>query len=62
MLLMHGRCDTDILKMCMKKSNADFLTILQGFDLHIVGVYCKPCLQPISCFTCKNITFKRLFW
>ena len=27
-----------------------FLTNLQGFDLHIAGVYCKSCLQPISCF------------
>ena len=26
------------------------LTNLLGFDLHIAGVYCKPCLQPISCF------------
>ena len=41
----------------MKKYNAEkkFLTILQSFDLHICGgggwggVYCKPCLQPISC-------------
>ena len=37
----------------MKKYNAEknFLTILQSFDLHIWGggVYCKPCLQPISC-------------
>ena len=24
-----------------------FLTNLQGFDLHIALVYCKPCLQPI---------------
>ena len=29
-----------------------FLTNLQGFDLHIAGVYCKPCLQPISCLSC----------
>ena len=29
----------DILKMCMKKFNAEkyFLTNLQGFDLHIAG-------------------------
>ena len=31
-----------------------FLTKLQVFDLHIGGggggVYCKLCLQPISCF------------
>ena len=38
---MHGRYDTDILKMCMKKFNAEkiFLTNLQGFDLHLRGVY-----------------------
>ena len=50
---MHGRYGTDILKMCMKKFNAEifFLTNLQGFVLHIAGgVYCKLCLQPISCF------------
>ena len=27
-----------------------FLTNIQGFDLHLTGVYCKPCLQPISCY------------
>ena len=26
-----------------------FLTNLPDFDLHFAGVYCKPCLQPISC-------------
>ena len=38
---MHGRYVTDILKMCMKKFNAEkyFLTNLQGFDLHIAGGY-----------------------
>ena len=38
---MHGRYVTDILKMCMKKRNAEqiFLTNLQGFDLHIAGGY-----------------------
>ena len=47
---MHGRYVTDILKMCMKKFNADFFgTNLQGFDLHIAGVYCKHCFEPISC-------------
>ena len=37
---MHGRYVTDILKMCMKKFNAEkyFLTNLQGFDLHIAGL------------------------
>ena len=36
---MHGRYVTDILKMFMKKFNAEeiFLTNLQGFDLHIAG-------------------------
>ena len=36
---MHGRYVTDILKMCMKKFNAEkfFLTNLQGFGLHIAG-------------------------
>ena len=37
---MHGRYVTDILKMCMKKFNAEkkyLLTNLQGFDLHIAG-------------------------
>ena len=36
---MHGRYVTDILKMCMKKFNAEkiILTNLQGFDLHIAG-------------------------
>ena len=36
---MHGRYVTDILKMCMKKFNAEkkFLINLQGFDLHIAG-------------------------
>ena len=46
---MHVRYVTDILKMCMKKFNAYFFINLQGFVLHIVGVYCKHCLQPISC-------------
>ena len=34
-----GRYVTDILKMCMKKFNAEkyLLTNLQGFDLHFVG-------------------------
>ena len=49
---MHGRYVTGILKMCMKKFIAEnvILTNLQDFHLHIAGVYCKPCLQPISCF------------
>ena len=49
--LMHGRYVTGILNMCTKKLNAEqiILTHLQGFGLHIAGVYCKPCLQPISC-------------
>ena len=50
---------TDILKMCMKKFNAEkyFFTNLQGFNLHIAwGVYCKPCLQPISCLNCTWMT------
>ena len=37
---MHDRYVTDILKMCMKKINAEkniFLTNLQGFDLHSAG-------------------------
>ena len=37
---MYGRFVTDILKMCMKKFNAEyffFWTNLQGFDLHIAG-------------------------
>ena len=48
---MHGRYDTDILNMCMKKFNAEkiILTNVQRFDLHTTGVFCKPCLQPISC-------------
>ena len=33
--------------LMLKKKN---LTNLQGFDLHTAGVYCKPCLQPISCY------------
>ena len=38
---MHGRYVKDILKMCMKKFNAEklFLTNLQGFDLHLAGGY-----------------------
>ena len=34
---MHGRYVTDILKMCMKKFNAEKIIFdnLQGFDLHI---------------------------
>ena len=46
-LLMHGRYVTDILKMCMKKFNAekkDFWTNLQGFDLHIAGGILKALL------------------
>ena len=41
----------DILKMCMKKFTAEKKIIDKfiGFDMHIAGVYCKPCLQPISC-------------
>ena len=56
---MHNRYFTDILKMCMKKLMLKnyFLTNLQGFDLHFVGVYCKPCLQPISCFFILFILF-----
>ena len=36
---MHGRYVKDILKMCMKKFNAEklFLTNLQGFDLQLAG-------------------------
>ena len=36
---MHGKYVTDILKMCMKKFDAEifFLTSLQDFDLHIAG-------------------------
>ena len=36
---MYDRYITDILKMCMKKFNAEknVLTNLQGFDLHIAG-------------------------
>ena len=36
---MHGRYVLDILKMCMKKFNAEkiFLTNLQGFDLYVAG-------------------------
>ena len=36
---MHGKYVKDILKMCMKKFNAEklFLTDLQGFDLHLAG-------------------------
>ena len=46
---MHGRYVTDVLKICMKKFNGEkyFLTKKTSFDLHIAGVYCKPCLQPI---------------
>ena len=38
---MHDRDVTDILKMCMKKFNAEkyFLTNLQDFDLHFAGGY-----------------------
>ena len=48
---MHGRYFTDILKMCVKKLNAEkiILANLEGFDLRIGGIYCKPCLQPVSC-------------
>ena len=48
---VHDRYVTYILKMCMKKFNAEKnLKNLQGFDMHIIArVYCKPCLQPISC-------------
>ena len=49
---MHGRYVTDILKMCMKKLNAEKIIVwtnLQGFDLHIAGCILKPSLQPISC-------------
>ena len=51
---MHGMYVTDILKMCMKKFNVEkiFFDKFTGFDLHIAGVYCKPCLQPISCSIC----------
>ena len=44
---MHGRYVTDILKMCMKKFNADkniFLTNLPGIDLHIAGGILKALL------------------
>ena len=45
-LLMHGRYVTDILKMCMKKFNAEkkIWTNLQGFDLHIAGGILKALL------------------
>ena len=38
--LMHDRYVTDILKMCMKKFNAEkknFLPNLPDFDLHFAG-------------------------
>ena len=45
---MHGRYVKDILKMSMKKFNAEFfiffLTNLQGFDLHIAGGILKALL------------------
>ena len=36
---MHDRYVKDILKMCMKKFNAEkiILTNLRGFDLHFAG-------------------------
>ena len=37
-----------------------FLTNLQGFDMHIAGVYCKPCLQPISCYIRKMLMNKEM--
>ena len=45
-LLIHDRYVTDILKMCMKKFNAEknFWTNLQGFDLHIAGGILKALL------------------
>ena len=49
---MHGRYVTDILKTYMNKFIAEkCVEKLQGFDLHIAMVYCKPCLQPISCWS-----------
>ena len=45
-LLMHGRYVTDILKMCIKKFNAEkkFWTNLQGFNVHIAGGILKALL------------------
>ena len=45
-LLIHDGYVTDILKMCMKKFNAEknFLDRLQGFDLHIAGGILKALL------------------
>ena len=56
---MHGRYVTDILKICMNNLNAEkiILTNLQGFLLHMWGVYCKPCLQPISCLQLSQEPF-----
>ena len=60
---MYGRYVTDILKMCMKKFNAEkvIVTNLHGFNLHIAGVYCKPCLQPFSCFICIVAIFDHMW-
>ena len=54
---MQGRYVTDILMMCMRKFDNEkyFLTNLQGFDLHIAGVYCKPYLQSISCLVRQSL-------
>ena len=46
-LLTHGRYVTHILKMCMKKFNAEnnyVWTKLQGFDLHSAGGILKALL------------------
>ena len=67
---MHGRYVTDILKMCMKKFNAEkniyFFTNLQGFDLHIAGVILLALLAAsflfIFCCGCSVILlYFRLF-
>ena len=48
--LKHGRYVTDILEMYMKTFNAEKIIFdkFTEFHQHISGVYCKPCLQPIS--------------
>ena len=58
-LLMHGRYVTHILKMCMKKFNAEnnyVWTNLQGFDLHIAGGYTESlaCSQFLVFTSVKN--------
>ena len=54
---MLSRYVTDILKMSMKKFNAEKKNLdkVTGFDLHIAGGTLQACLQQISWLICTFV-------